>query len=278
MIMKLLTSKQLPVFLALALCLAPCAFADISSDIEDYRSQKIALESEIKKLDLRIKSTDSLTKEEKKRLQVLQNRYQSDLARRRTELDSMNVNMQKQAAELQAERNRSARAQSTSDNIKAYRNALGKILAENCSDLEKLVSRSLPWEKEERVARVQALRRDLETGAASAEEGFSRLRSLYSEEIRFGDEVVLANKPIVRSDGETVNARILRIGNQWIVYQDDEGLRFGVLQRKEDGYEWREDLSFEEKQAVKLAIDVKLARKPPQMVSLPVSLSIVAGD
>jgi hypothetical protein len=261
------------------LCLAPCVFADLASDLEDYRSQKAALETEIKRLDQRIKSTDSLGREEKKRSQVLQERYQADLSRRNAELDNLQANIRGQAAELQNERNRQARAMGKSDHIKTYRIALGKILAEICLEFENLVAQTLPWDREDRVMRIQALRRDLETGNAGAEEGFSRLRSLYAEEIRFGDEVAVVNRPMVRKDGETVNARVLRIGNQWLVYHDDEALRFGVLQRSINpegniNYEWRENLSFEEKQAVKLAIDVKLARKPPQMVSLPLSLSI----
>ena len=43
-------------------------------------------------------------------------------------------------------------------------------------------------------------------------------------------------------------------------------------------YEWNEDLNLEERAAVKLAIDVKQAKKPPQIVKLPVSLSVVKGD
>jgi len=270
------TTQRIALLFSFMLCFAPFAFAtELASELEDYRSQKTALEAEIKRLDQRIKSTDSLAKEERKRSKVLQGRYQADIERRRGELDSLHANIRKQAAELQAMRNRQARAQSTSDNVKAYRNALSKILVEMCSDFENLVAQTLPWDRENRVARIQALRRDLESGSAEAEEGFSRLRALYVEEIRFGDEIVIVNRPITRRDGETVNARILRIGNQWMVYQDDEALRFGVLQRN---YEWKEDLSFDEKQAVKLAIDVKLARKPPQMVSLPLSLSISATE
>jgi hypothetical protein len=119
----------------------------------------------------------------------------------------------------------------------------------------------------------------LENLSATPEEGFARLRAIYTEEIRLGDEVQFSNRPITRNNGEIVNANVLRIGNQWIVYQDDAGLLFGVLSRKigKDGtseYKWKEDLSFEERQAVKAAIDVKLARKPPQIVNLPLSLSI----
>jgi predicted nucleic acid-binding Zn-ribbon protein len=273
------TAQRIALLIGFMLYFTPSAFADLALDLEDYRSQKAALEAEIKRLDQRIKSTDSLAMEEKKRSQVLQDRYQTDLKRRRAELDSLQSNIRKQASELQNARNLQARAQSKSDNVKAYRNVLGKILAEMCGEFENLVTQTLPWDREDRVARIQALRRDLEAESAGAEEGFSRLRTLYAEEIRFGDEIAVSNRPITRMDGETVNARILRIGNQWMVYQDDEALRFGVLRRSiapngNTNYEWREDLGFEEKQAIKLAIDVKLARKPPQMVSLPLSLSI----
>ena len=57
--------------------------------------------------------------------------------------------------------------------------------------------------------------------------------------------------------------------------------RIGRLERKiENGsvvYEWNENLNLEERAAVKLAIDVKQAKKPPQIVKLPVSLSVVGG-
>lgn len=271
--------RILPIF---ALC-AGLAYADLTSDLDDYRAQKAAVETDIKKLDQRIRLTDSLTQDETRRSAVLQGRYEADLQRRKGELDSMQVKMQRTAAELQKERNAQSAAQIASDNTKAYRAALGKNLAGLALQLENTVAQTLPWDREDRVERVRALRRDLEGGVAVAEEGFSRLRALYAEEIRFGDETVLATRPLVRKNGETINAKLLRIGNQWMVYQDDEALRFGVLQRAvgKDGkttYAWREDLSFEEREAVKLAVDVKLARKPPQMVSLPLSLSLAAPE
>lgn len=271
--------RSIPV---MVLC-AGWAFADLAADLADFESQKKSLQAEIKKLDQRLRETDSLSKEEIRRTQVLQERYQMDLQRRRSELDSLQVKMQNQAGELQRERNKQANFQSKTENLVAFRKALSQNLATQAQELENQTAQSLPWDRESRVERIQALRRDLESGTATPEEGFSRLRALYTEEIRFGDEVVLASRPLVRKDGETINARVLRIGNQWMVYHDDEALRFGVLQRQTDSsgtvqYDWRESLSFEERQAVKLAIDVKLARKPPQMVSLPLSVSVSAPE
>ena len=144
------------------------------------------------------------------------------------------------------------------------------------------MAQTVPWELESRLDRVKSLTRDIESGNASEEEGFSRLKSLIAEETKFGDEVAIINSPLTRKNGELINASILRIGNQWMVYSDDNGTVFGALVRKvEDGkvvYEWNEELNLEERAAVKLALDVKQAKKPPQIVKLPVSLSIVGGE
>ena len=40
-------------------------------------------------------------------------------------------------------------------------------------------------------------------------------------------------------------------------------------------YDWYEALTLSERDAVKFAIDVKQARKAPQMVTLPLSLSVL---
>ena len=119
-------------------------------------------------------------------------------------------------------------------------------------------------------------------GNASEEEAFSRLKSLIAEETKFGDEVAVVNSPLTRKNGELINATILRIGNQWMVYSDDNGTVYGNLVRRLDSnnvvYEWNEELNLEERSAVKLAIEVKQAKKPPQVVKLPVSLSVVGGE
>ena len=198
------------------------------------------------------------------------------------------------AAELQTERNKQARAKNKSDNVAAKRKALREELAGISKRLEAQVAQTLPWERESRLDRVKSLTRDIESGNASEEEAFSRLKSLVAEETKFGDEVAIINSPLTRKDGELINAAILRIGNQWMVYSDDNGTVFGVLVRKMvDGkivyewnedlngkivYEWNEDLNLEERAAVKLALDVKQAKKPPQVVKLPVSLSVVGGE
>ena len=273
--------KLLPLAL-LVMVLSGLAFADRTSEIQDLKLEKEKLNSEIQKLNRQIAATDSMLKADDSRYKKLQQRYKADTERRRAEIDSLNAKIKMVAGQLQEERNRQARAKNRADNVAAKRKALRTALATISKQLETQVSQTVPWELDTRLDRVKALTRDIEGGNASEEEAFSRLKSLIAEETKFGDEVAIINSPLTRKNGELINASILRIGNQWMVYADDNGSVYGSLVRRMEGdkvvYEWNEDLNLEERSAVKLALDVKQAKKPPQVVKLPVSLSIVGGE
>ena len=227
-------------FAVLVFSLSGLAFADYESEIRDLKMQKEKLNSEIQNLNTRIASTDSMLRADVSHRQLLEQRYKADVERRNLEIDSLNAKIKKVAASLQQERNKQAHAKNKSDNVAAKRRAF-----------------------------------------VTEEEAFSRMKSLVNEEIKFGDEVSVVNSPLTRKNGEIVNATILRIGNQWMVYVDENGASYGRLERKLENdkivYAWNEELNLEERAAVKLAIEVKQAKKPPQIVNLPVSLSVVGG-
>ena len=271
----------LPIML-LVFVMSGLAFADRTSEIQDLKLEKEKLNSEIQKLNRQIVATDSMLKADDSRYKKLLQRYKADKDRRRAEIDSLNMKIHAVAGQLQEERSKQARAKNRSENVAAKRKALRSAFAAISKQLELQVSQTVPWERETRLDRVKSLTRDIESGNASEEEAFSRLKSLIAEETKFGDEVAIINSPLTRKNGELINASILRIGNQWMVYSDDNGSVYGCLVRRiENGnvvYEWNEDLNLEERSAVKLAIDVKQAKKPPQVVKLPVSISVVGGE
>lgn len=257
------------------------AIADVDSDIRDMQLEKEKLNSEIAKLNTQIAATDSMLKADDKRYKTLQERYKKDKERRKSEIDSLNTKIKSVASQLQQERNKQAKAKNRSENVKSKRKALSDALATISKQLEFQISQTLPWERDTRLDRAKSLTRDIESGNASAEEAFSRLKALIAEETKFGDEVAIINSPLTRKNGELINAQILRIGNQWMVYSDENGTVYGALIRKAGGksgtveYEWVEDLNLAEREAIRFALDVKQAKKPPQMVNLPVSLSVV---
>ena len=268
-------------FALLVLLLSGLSFADYDSEIRDLKLEKEKLNSEIKKLNRQIASTDSMLRADDARYKTLQNRYKADTERRRAEIDSLNAKIHAVAAQLQEERNKQAHAKNRSDNIAAKRKALRSTLVSLCKQLERQVALTVPWELEGRLERVRSLTRDIESGNASEEEAFSRLKAVVQQEIKFGDEVAIVNTPLTRKNGELINAQVLRIGNQWMVYSDENGTVYGNLIRKEQKgkitYEWNENLELWEREVIRYAIDVKLAKKPPQIIAMPVTLSVVGG-
>ena len=273
--------KFLPIVL-LVLFFSGLALADYDSEIRDLKQQKEKLNSEIQKLTRQIASTDSLLRADDSRYKKLQARYSEDSERRRAEIDSLNVKIRGVAAQLQEERQKQAHAKNRNDNVAAKRNALRSAMLSICKQLERQVAMTVPWERDARLERVRSLARDIESGSAAEEESFSRIKAVIQQEIKFGDEVAIVNAPLTRKNGELINAQILRIGNQWMVYSDENGTVYGSLVRRASKgkitYEWNENLELWEREIIRYAIDVKLAKKPPQIIAMPVTLSVVGGE
>ena len=253
------------------------ANADVDSDIRDMQLEKEKLNSEIAKLNSQIAATDSMLKADDKRYAILQERYKNDSERRKSEIDSLNIKIKDVASQLQQERNKQAHAKNRSENVKSKRKALAAALAAISKQLEFQISQTLPWDRETRLDRAKSLTRDIEGGNASEEEAFSRLKALIAEETKFGDEVAIINSPLTRKNGELINAQILRIGNQWMVYSDENGTVYGALVRKSvsEGerstitYEWVEDLNLAERDAIRFALDVKQENRRHPNLWLP---------
>ncbi len=264
----------------LGLCLSLClstAFAqtpDLESELQKTKVEIAQLKKTVQKLEGDISKTDSLRRDEDARSQQSQDRQAKDLERRFQENTTLQNKLHATQAKIETERNGVARRQNSLEEIKAQQKNLSLLVAKYAQTLDSAIAGSLPWELSNRRDRVKGLQKDLESGSASIDEGFSRFNGILKEEIKQGDEIALINKPLTLKNGESINAQILKVGNQYLVYMDDEGKNFGILERKGASYDWREDLSFLERKAVKQAIEVKGAKKPPQLVSLPLSLTL----
>jgi hypothetical protein len=165
--------------------------------------------------------------------------------------------------------------------IKAREQAYGAFFAMVADSLIARVEAGQPWDIETRRDRLLALKRDIEAGTATPEEAFARLAALLREETKAGDEVTLSSRPLTRRNGEVINAQVLKIGNQVMVYVDDEGKKFGILEPSVAGngptWTWREDLDLSERNAVKRAVAVKAGREAPQLAPLSLALAGLSG-
>lgn len=243
--------------------------------LDQLQNARAALQKEIEALQRDIVRTDSLKALERIRSEKQQADLQLSIdkkQRERADIERQRDEVQQQIAALSAQVQQMQTQRSALNNQRQF---LSGLLIEKCGLLQQHINRSLPWNSEQRLARVSALKNDLQTGTASIEDGFARLRAIIDEEISFGDDIVLEERQVRRNNGTTLSARMMRVGALWMVYVDTPEENYGVLFRtKERTWSWREDLSFAEREAIRTAIRVKEAKRPPQLVLLPLSLSI----
>lgn len=267
--------RRLPGIAACALCMVLLGAAGTAAQEStgDARNEKMRLEKEIKALDEKIRVTDSLILREQELSSLLKKRLADGLTQKKSSIAALQdklIALDKEAAERSSD---IAARQSDRRAVESRRAFITTQLIGHCRTLDKQIGYSLPWNREQRTARVRALRMDLESGAATVEDGFSRLMALIEEEIAFGDETVLDTRTIGRNDGTQVNARVLRVGNQWMAYVDASEVLYGILSRENDSTStWKETLDFAQREQIRTAIRVKESKKAPQIITLPVTL------
>ncbi len=267
--------KEIILLSALMLFAAGSAAASPQDTLAQLNQIKESLRAEISGIEQKVRNTDSLARNEAQRFTEQKQRLETDLVAREQE----NETLGKRLNELQDEiRSLSAQIEGLlmqQRGIDANMSFLGKRLAHHCTELQNIIQQSLPWNRGMRRARVVALRNDLLSEAADPLEGFARLNALIAEEISFGDDIVLEQQSVQRNNGTLINARMLRIGNLFMVYVDQAEEFYGVLSRSSDTtFIWREDLSFSEREQIRNTIRVKEGKRAPGIVTLPLTLSV----
>ncbi len=252
--------------------------ARLDSEIRKAQADLVQRRKDIAKADAELRKTDSLLREEAVRATQTEDRLTKDRGRREKENQDLQDRLRETQAKIDAERASQGRHVNSVAEIQARQKHLALTLATYCDSVATRISSGLPWDLEPRLDRIKALRKDLEAGSATVDEGFSRLNAILKEEIKSGDEIALFNKPVTRKNGEVVNAQVLKVGNQWLVYMDEEGKRFGILEHKAVAtggwtWEWREDPAFTEKNRIRAAMEVKSAKRPPQLVVLGLGIA-----
>lgn len=240
----------------------------LQKKIEDLKRESARINKNAEK-------TDSLMVLEKQNHEKWEKSRLAEFEKRKMESSSLKEKIESLKNEISAEKTKQKKLESRSKDYQLKLEGTRVALIEACKELEKAIEASLPWKTTNRIEKVQLLRKELELNSVSNDEAFSRFSSIYNEEIKFGDEVAVHNEPITRKNGEVINAQILRMGNQFLIYMDEEAKKFGMLSKSTEKFVWTEDLGFEARNAIKHALDVKLAKKPPQLVNIPVPLDVM---
>ncbi len=270
--------------LSLCLCLAAAALAPGGAQAQGDGTETARLRGDLERLkrdiqraEADIRRTDSLMRVEQAAAARAQERLTRDRERRQKENAALEDRIRDARNRIASETARGNGYVNAAGEVQAREKAVLAFLTQVADTLATRIDAGIPWDNETRRERILSLRRDLEAGNASAEEAFVRLGALLREETKGGDEVVLSSRPLTRGNGEVINAQALKVGNQLIVYVDEDGKKFGMLERAAgpDGetWTWREDLNLAERTAVKRAIAIKAGRETPQLATLNIPLT-----
>lgn len=265
-----------------ALCIMTMAASvmaqEDATDIPRLRAEIAKVKRDIAKAEIEIRRADSLMREEANTAQRNEERVTKDRERREKEIADLQKKQADIKARIEQERRRSAGLELAKGEYEAKQKNLRLFIASWCDSLLLRVDKTMPLELEGRLERVRALKNDLASGSASADEGLSRFSAIVKDEVKSGDEIALLNRPLSLPGGETVNAQILKVGNQFLLWMDEDGKRGGYQERI--GAEWkiREVSDFQERQAIKKALDVKAAKQAPQLVPLNLTIAPVVKE
>ena len=249
-----------------------------AQNLDSLKLVQEKLEKDIQFLESEIIENNKLMKDEAQRFAQLETQLEKAVDSRRTDLKKLLDDIKKIEEQSRREKRQQAGYDANIKNQEIYFERLNKIVLGKLDVLEAYIQASVPFEKDQRLSRVQGIKNDLKIGAANAEEAFTRMQLAIDEEIKFGDKVDLKNTSVTRKDGSVINVKMLKLGNQAMFYGDDEGKYYGILKREKVSagykYSWIEDVNFKQREQIRLALDVKEAKKAPQLVVLPVYLSV----
>jgi len=271
------TMKQqyLTGFFCFIVLLSGSGNASPEDTLAGLREEKALLQKEIAKIEAQRLRTDSLKNEEQQRYEQQRKRIEAGIAKRRADIEDLNEKSKELSQEIQMLSGRIRQTEAQQKAIESQRTYLRQKLAELTTELENQIRQSLPWDREKRLDRVIALKKDLVSNTATVEDAFSRLSSLVAAQRDFGDNIELQERTVVRNDGSSIQAQVLRLGDLWMVYVDNAGENYGICYRTNDNtFAWIEDLDFAEREHIRMAIRVKDAKRAPQLVDIPLILAI----
>ncbi len=208
-----------------ALLVAGLVLAPVAAHAEDTDLRKLA----DRLIELR-GQVETLNDDIEARQQQHRNRMTS-MAQRRAELDGQ---VQRQELESKKLRRQLAEVRSRAEQIDQASKALRPTALQTTETLQAYVSASLPFTREQRLAEVQDIRKQLEKGDMSTPRALNQLWSFVEDELRLsrGSGIFRQTIPL---GGQEQLADVVRIGLVMLFFRTGDG-GFGYAQQGAKGW------------------------------------------
>lgn len=192
---------------------------------------------------------------------ALISRYNTELARYE-DLITYNDNMRQLIASQAAEK---ARLDGELQEIEVVRRSVVPLMVEMVDVLERFIDLDQPMLKEERLARLDELKRNLTRSDVEIAERYRRVIEAYQIEAEYGQTIEAYEGPLSLEDRE-LTVDYLRVGRVGLYYLSLDRENGGIWDPVDDRW-----MALDESELDALDFAVRVARKqaPPNLVPLP---------
>lgn len=248
--------------LVMSLLLAPSALAAVAEESTQADSTSVAevidaqtvLQRSAADSQSRVDALDDETL-------ALVSRYNTELARYE-DLITYNDNMRQLLASQAAEK---ARLDGELQEIEVVRRSVVPLMVEMVDVLERFIELDQPMLKEERLARLDELKRNLTRSDVEIAERYRRVIEAYQIEAEYGQTIEAYEGPLSLEDRE-LTVDYLRVGRVGLYYLSLDRENGGIWDPLDDRW-----MALDESGLDALDFAVRVARKqaPPNLVPLP---------
>lgn len=154
--------------------------------------------------------------------------------------------------------------------------SIGDILSNKAEILHQQISSGIPYAQEDRLRKIIMFKKKLKEKDINIMGCCQDLYYDFIKEIELGYGSELYSDEVETAEGEMKRAKFLRIGKIVLAYRTNDGKETGLLQKKEEGYEWKKDLSLFQRGKIKRSIEIMEGRKIPRLIDYPIdSISVI---
>lgn len=192
---------------------------------------------------------------------ALISRYNSELARFE-DLKAYNANMRQLLASQAAEK---ARLDAELEEVEVVRQSVVPLMLEMVEVLERFIDLDQPMLRDERLARLEELKRNLTRSDVEIAERYRRIIEAYQIEAEYGQTIEAYEGPLLL-EGRELTVDYLRVGRVGLYYLSLDRHTGGIWNPAEHGWT---TLSDSELDALDFAMRVARRQAPPNLVPLP---------
>ncbi|MGQ0656699.1 MAG: DUF3450 domain-containing protein [Chromatiales bacterium] len=131
--------------------------------------------------------------------------------------------------------------------------------------LDQILQLDMPFLKEERAGRVQALKELLDQPEVSLTEKYRRVMEAYQVEIEYGRTIEAYTEPLVQ-DGDTRTVNFLRVGRTALLYASLDGAESGYWDRTAKVFK---PLPAEFNREIERGLQIARKEAPPDLLKIP---------